>query len=104
MSAVPTPPQTPVERRLTHVAPTSTAGIVCFLFFAFSLLVIGAGRFFQLFDPTPPARSPGDILLLFAAWVSSIAFCFAAVFLLCWIFNLLARFTGGIRYRSTSAE
>jgi uncharacterized membrane protein YqhA len=103
MSTVPTPlsPQVPVEFRLTHVAPVSTAAIASLLFSALSLLVIGVVKFFQFFDPTPPTRDPQGVMLLVAAWVATIAMCFVAVLLLCWLFNLLARFTGGIRYRSS---
>ena len=93
-----------VERRLTHVAPVSTAGIISLLFSALSVFVIGVIKLLQLFDPTPPARDPQGSLLLVAAWASSIAFCFVGVLLLCWLFNLLARFTGGIRYRSSRAQ
>lgn len=105
MSTAPIPSsQTPVESRLTHVAPLSTAGVVSLLFSALSLLVIGVVKFFQLFDPAPPARDPQDVLLLIAAWAATIAACFVAVLLLCGLFNFLARFTGGIRYRSSRAQ
>ena len=106
MSTVHTPPSTQasLEFRLTHVAPVSSAGIVSLLFAAFSLLVIGVIKFFQFFDPTPPARDPQGVMLLIAAWVATIGVCFVVSLLLCWLFNLLARFTGGIRYRSSRVQ
>jgi hypothetical protein len=106
MSTVPTPssPPVPDELRLTHVAPVSTAGIASLLISVLSLLVIGVVKFFQFFDPTPPARDPQGMLLLVVAWVCSISLFFVAVLLLCWLFNLLARFTGGIRYRSIKGQ
>ena len=103
-AAKPPSPHVPLELRLTYIAPISTAGIVSLLFTALSVLIVGVVKFLQFFDPTPPTRDPQASLSLIAAWVSSIAFCFVAVLLLCWLFNLLARSTGGIRYRSTRIQ
>lgn len=92
-------PKLPSEFRLTHVAPVSAAGTFSLLFTVLSLFVVGVVKFLQVFDPTPPTPDPQGVLLLIAAWVSSIAICFFAVLLSCGLFNLVARFTGGIRYR-----
>jgi hypothetical protein len=72
------------------------------LFSVLSVLSVGVAEFLRSFDPMPLTSDPQAKYWLLGMWVASVVLCYVGVLVVCVFFNLLARITGGIRYRTTS--
>ncbi len=86
--------------KLTHINPLQAAITCALVTLAVSAPAVLLIKFVQLFDSQPPA--PGE--LGWYVWVvlplaNSIS-AFIVGGLVCWAFNVVARLTGGVGYRT----
>ncbi len=89
-----------MKKQIINVSPFQTAKVFAVLYFLMSLPLIGFMAIMFSFSPTP---SPGLGFLIFLPFIYLIfGFIFTAIG--AWIYNLVAKWVGGIEYTSITIE
>ncbi len=85
-----------MKRRLMRIAPWQAAKVSSLLYFSLGLVIaIPFGLLRVLFPPAPEDNAPGAAVFFVLPLIYAVA---GLVFvpLLCWFYNQIARFVGGI--------
>ena len=88
---------TGVQARITSIKPLATAATAALMAFMLSFPVVALMKFFQAFDPTPPANPESTWFVWLVSTPLLVGFAFIAVLLSCITFNVACRATGGIQ-------
>lgn len=89
-----------MKKQITHISPFQTAKVFAVLYFLMSIPLLGFMAIMFSFSPAP---HPGlGMLIIFPFAYLIFGFIFTAIGAL--VYNIAAKWVGGIEYTSTSIE
>lgn len=90
-----------MKQQITHFSLVQTAKVAAVLYFVLGL--VGAVVLLIAAVVSPSARSQGFVFIVLAPFFYAF-FGFVFVFIGCWLYNLVARFVGGIEFTLTEVR
>ena len=89
-----------MKKQIAHISPFQTAKVFAVLYFLMSIPLIG---FMAVMFSISPAPHPGlGMLIIFPFAYLILGFIFTAIG--AWVYNIAAKWVGGIEYISTTIE
>jgi hypothetical protein len=94
-----------VRKRITRISPWQTAKTCALVYYAAGVLVIIPMGLLASFVPSAPGQNRPSLAVILLMPVLYGALALVFVPLACWIYNMAAKFTGGIEFQvETSGE
>ena len=88
--------------RITRIAQFQTAKVIAALYFV--LAVVGVVLFFLMSLVSPAARPPYSFVFMLLTPFLYALIGFVITFIATWLYNVVARFVGGIEYTTTETR